>query len=158
LLKRFDLGGNKDPGDSLNNLSTRMAEGTEQAHAKASVAPQGPKTFQPPRAEGGRPRPEAPGYYDEQNMGGFEADPYSQKPNMGGYGNYYGGGAHPADKGYGGMHHMDGYDNRGGHMGMLLRKSSDGMHEMGNDFGMKPASKPPIIREGDWLCPDPTVG
>lgn len=26
-----------------------------------------------------------------------------------------------------------------------------------NPLLYKPASKPPIIREGDWLCPDPTV-
>lgn len=133
-----------------------MAEGTEQAHAKASVAPPGTKSFPASRAEGGRPRPDAPGYYDEQNMGGFEADPYSQKPNMGGYGGYYGAGAHPADKPYG-MHHMDGYDTRGGHMGKTRSHLEDDMHDMGNGYGMKPASKPPIIREGDWLCPSPNV-
>jgi hypothetical protein len=26
-----------------------------------------------------------------------------------------------------------------------------------NPLLYKPASKPPVIREGDWLCPDPTV-
>lgn len=89
-------------------------------------------------------------------MGGFEADPYSQKPNMGGYGGYYGAAAHPADKGYG-MHHMDGYDARGGHMGRIRTDRIDGMLDMSNAYGMKPASKPPVIREGDWLCPDPDV-
>ena len=26
-----------------------------------------------------------------------------------------------------------------------------------NPLLYKPASKPPVIKEGDWLCPDPTV-
>ena len=29
--------------------------------------------------------------------------------------------------------------------------------EFVNPLLYKPASKPPVIKEGDWLCPDPTV-
>jgi hypothetical protein len=55
----------------------------------------------------------------------------------------------------------------GGPMGMQGKRMGGPDDKMGetdlkgldfvNPLLYKPASKPPVIKEGDWLCPDPTV-
>lgn len=60
----------------------------------------------------------------------------------------------------GGMGGM-GHGMPGKRMGGLDDKGMDPENLKGLDFVnpllYKPASKPPVIKEGDWLCPDPTV-
>lgn len=63
------------------------------------------------------------------------------------------------------MHNMPGgggsMENASPSKGIQMKQSKGATElqdlAMINPLLYKPASKPPVIREGDWLCPDPTV-
>jgi hypothetical protein len=54
--------------------------------------------------------------------------------------------------GMGGNGKRMGGDDKGGDVDDINNR------EFVNPLLYKPASKPPVIKEGDWLCPEPTVG
>lgn len=99
--------------------------------------------------------PESQGYFDDGGFGDFEAEEYGH--GVPGYGGHFGG--HHAEETHRGYGHMDPYS---GHL-MHEGQRGGGMKEDFGDLALinpllyKPASKPPVIREGDWLCPDVSV-
>jgi len=124
-----------------------MAEGQEVLAAKNQLPGMGAKGF-PSRPEGSGRRPE--GYFDDQGFGDFEED---YPPAFEGH--------FPPHSDMGFHHPMDSFDPS--RLSHDQQKSEHGMkldpkdHDMINPLLYKPASKPPVIREGDWLCPSAAV-
>lgn len=99
---------------------------------------------------------EGQGYFEDGGYGDFEADEYGH--GVPGYGNHFGG--HHPEEVHRGFGHMDPYSGHFLHEG---HRGGGNLKEDLNDLALinpllyKPASKPPVIREGDWLCPDVSV-
>ena len=148
-----------------SDLGQSKAPSNGQAPAKAFMGSRGEQSQggSRPGESGGGSRPrvvgsnEGHGYFDESSYPDFETDDFGHGgPN---FESHYAG-HHPDDlhRGFG---HMDPYD--GSQLGHEAMKADGSLKDDIKDLSLinpllyKPASKPPIIREGDWLCPDPTV-
>lgn len=94
------------------------------------------------------------GHYFEENFHAFETEDY--RPTMQSFDGRFPGriSTHQPEM-YGGLEQFD--PMRGMYEG---NHRNDHMRDQIqiNRHNTKRASKPPIIREGDWLCPGPTVG
>lgn len=146
--ERSDLGQQKTGALGQTPVKTMLGRG-EQSQGSSRPGEPGVQSRQRVAGSG-----EIHGYYEEAGYPDYENDDFIH-------------GGHNFESHYGGLHpeevrrgysHMEGYDD---HMDHHL--SREGMKHDLKDLSLlnpllyKPASKPPIIREGDWLCPDPTV-
>lgn len=146
--ERSELGQSKPA--TLGQPSSKAFLGSRGEQSQGGSRPGEPGAGSRPRAG------EIHGYFDETSYPEFEIDEFGHGGP--GFESHYAG-HHPEDL-HRGFVHLEGYE--GGPLGHDLKGDGslkDDIKDLSllNPLLYKPASKPPIIREGDWLCPDPTV-